>query len=220
MNLAQKVLFFTGLTLAMLIASIAVLSSGVGEDNAPKETTETSHYTSVPEDEPIPLVTEDTEDTEDTIEVTQPIDTTPPVRYFDVPLSYELQDYIFELCDKHSVEPELVIAIIEVESTFDTYAVNETSVGLMQVNSPVHTDRMVELNATNMFNPFDNVTVGIDILAEALSRYDTVGEALTAYNAGYTGAYRHYFSKGIYANSYALKVLDVYKEFCSNNEQA
>ena len=38
-------------------------------------------------------------------------------------------------------------------------------------------------------------------------KYDDLGKALTAYNAGDGGAYKYYFSKGIYANDYAKKII-------------
>jgi len=46
------------------------------------------------------------------------IDTEPVTVYFDIPLSKELQDYIRNLCDEYCVPIELVIAIIDVESSF------------------------------------------------------------------------------------------------------
>ena len=80
-------------------------------------------------------------------------------------------------------------------------------IGLMQIQPRWHSERMEQLGCTDLYDPYQNVTVGISILAEKLAKYDSAGEALTAYNAGDYGAYTHYFGKGIYANAYAEKIL-------------
>ena len=134
---------------------------------------------------------------------------------WNVPLEKDLQLYIAELCEEVSIEPELVFAVIEQESCFeaDTVGDNGKSFGLMQVQARWHKDRMVKLGSTDLLDPYDNVLTGIDILAEKIAKYDTIGEALTAYNAGDTGAYNLYFSKGVYANGYAEEVIAKAEEF-------
>ena len=134
--------------------------------------------------------------------------------YFDVPLSYELQDYIFNLCEKYEIAPEIVIAIIERESNYDTYAVgdNGESVGLMQIQEHNHYDRIERLGVTNLFDAIDNVEVGVDYLAQCITRNGgNLEMALIAYNAGQSGAETNYFSKGIYSNAYSQKVLEIAK---------
>lgn len=128
---------------------------------------------------------------------------------YDVPLDANLQNYIMYLCDEYCVSASLVMAVIERESSFDTSAIgdNGRSFGLMQIQEHHHSERMDRLGVDNLLNPYQNVLVGIDILAEKLANYDTVGEALTAYNAGDSGAYKHYFSKGIYASNYAEEII-------------
>lgn len=130
---------------------------------------------------------------------------------FDVPLSADLQRHITETCDQYAIDPRLVIAVIERESNYNPNAIgdNGTSFGLMQVRQMFHEDRMERLGCTNLLDPYQNITVGVDILREKLTWYDTIEEALTAYNAGDTGAYDLYFSKGIKANQYALDVMEI-----------
>ena len=76
------------------------------------------------------------------------IDTEPVTVYFDVPLSKELQDYIRNLCDEYGIPIELVIAIIDVESTFRANVVSKTNdYGLMQINKCNHewlTDKRID----------------------------------------------------------------------------
>lgn len=150
---------------------------------------------------------------EEPIEPVEPvaivIDELPEPETWDVPLEHDLQLFIADLCEEVNIDPELVLAMIEQESQWDAAAVgdNGRSFGLMQVQERWHKDRMNRLGCDDLLNPYENVVVGIDILAEKLAKYDTTGEALTAYNAGDAGAYNLYFSKGIYANDYAKKVL-------------
>ena len=139
------------------------------------------------------------------------IDVAPQNTHWNIPLTQDLQAYIIYLCEEYNIAPELVIAVIQEESNYNTDAIgdNGTSFGLMQVREMYHERRMHKLGCTNLLDPYQNVTVGIDILSEKLNKYDTIEEALTAYNAGDAGAYELYFSKGIKANDYALEVMEI-----------
>ena len=112
------------------------------------------------------------------------------------------------------VDPALVLAIIEKESGYnpDSAGDNGRSQGLMQIWRSFHEKRMEKLGAANLYDPRDNVIVGIDILAEKLDKYEDVEKALIAYNAGDAGAKKHYFSKGIYSNGYSRAVLKIAEE--------
>jgi soluble lytic murein transglycosylase-like protein len=149
-----------------------------------------------------------------TREMTEPVIET-ETKYWDVPLSAELQAHIVDTCSEYRIPPELVIAIIKRESNFNSDAIGDSgaSLGLMQIQPRWHSKRMEKLGCTDLLNPFENVAVGIDIIAEKVNKYDTLGEALTVYNAGDNGAYQYYFSKGIYANDYALDVIENMKAF-------
>jgi soluble lytic murein transglycosylase-like protein len=121
-------------------------------------------------------------------EPSEPIVVEETRKYFDVPLSEEVQERIFDECEKHDLSPAVVVAMIERESKYDTYALGDDgrSFGLMQIMAKWHLQRMIDLNCTDLFDPCQNVTVGIDILAEQMDRYDgDIAKALTAYNRGY-----------------------------------
>lgn len=107
-------------------------------------------------------------------------------KYFDVPLSDELQDFVFTECEKQGVAPAVVIAIIERESTFDVDAIgdNGEALGLMQIHSRGHSERMDKLGCDNLLNPFENVTVGIDYLYELFIINSDLYWVLMAYNGG------------------------------------
>ncbi len=136
--------------------------------------------------------------------------TTEKVIYYDIPLSKELQDYTRKICEEYgNVDETLVYALIKQESNFRVKALgdNGKSKGLMQIQEIWHKERMKKLGVDSLMTAKGNIRVGIDILSEKIDKYDDLGKALTAYNAGDGGAYKYYFSKGIYANDYAKKII-------------
>lgn len=97
------------------------------------------------------------------------------------------------MCEKANIAPALVIAIIERESNYDPLEVgdNGNSLGLMQIQPKWHQWRADELGCLDWYNPYDNVTVGIDILADLFAKHgDDVYMVLMAYNGGNSYAYR------------------------------
>ena len=135
---------------------------------------------------------------------------TEKVIYYNIPLSKELQDYTRKICEKYgNVDETLVYALIKQESNFRVKALgdNGRSKGLMQIQEIWHKERMKKLGVDSLMTAKGNIRVGIDILSEKIDKYNDLGKALTAYNAGDGGAYKYYFSKGIYANDYAKKII-------------
>ena len=109
--------------------------------------------------------------------------------------------------------------MIDRESSFRADAVGDSgdSVGLMQVKERWHSERMERLGVFDLFNPYQNVTVGIDYLAELLGKYEgSLEMALVAYNMGPSGAYSNCFSKGVYHSEYARSVLETSAELRGN----
>lgn len=130
--------------------------------------------------------------------------------YFDVPLSHDLQDFIAELCEVYHVDPAIVTAMIYKESTYRADAMGDSgkSYGLMQIQKRWHEARMDKLGVDDLLDPYQNVAVGIDFLAELIKKYDgNVEKALVAYNMGASGAYKNCFSKGVYSSKYSRAVL-------------
>lgn len=112
---------------------------------------------------------------------------------YDIPLDDELQDYIIETSEERGVDPAIIIAMIKRESQFDIDVIGDKgkAFGLMQIHPRWHSDRMEKLGVTDLLDPYQNVTVGIDIMAELLDGGESVEWALMAYNGGYAHANRH-----------------------------
>lgn len=112
--------------------------------------------------------------------------TEPTAVYFDIPLDESLQDHIFAECERYGVEPAVVVAMIERESGFRESVVGDSgrSFGLMQIQPKWHSGRMEKLGCDDLLDPYQNVTVGIDFLAELIGYEKGVEWALMAYNGG------------------------------------
>lgn len=101
----------------------------------------------------------------------------------------------------------MVLAVIGQESNYDINAIgdNGNSIGLMQIQPQHHQKRMDRLNVTDLSNPVQNVTIGVDLLAELIAEEKGWEWALTAYNAG---AERADFNKNMgMTGEYAESVL-------------
>ena len=199
------------LCLLVIIVSVFVLNY-FGEVNAsPEEKADATVESTEPIlEETEPPIVETTAATEPTETVPPTTETEPVKTIYDVPLSKDLQSHIISLCEVHDIDPAIVMAIIWKESRFNTWSGGDggESLGLMQIQPKWHSGLMASLGCTDLHDPFQNVTVGIQIFASHMDRYDgDVGMALTSYNAGATGAYNYYFSKGIYASKYAVAVM-------------
>ena len=177
---------------AMLVAvSAGVLIGIVGERNnttvqaeVPRETHQCAEAEIVP------------------VYIEVPVYVEPETVYYDVPLTQELQEHIFAECEKYGIDPAIVIAMCYRESSYNASAVgdNGRSFGLMQIQQRYHEERMERLGVTDLLDPMQNVTVGIDFLAELLDRYNgDVAKALVAYNRG------HYAGE---ITQYALNVVE------------
>lgn len=147
---------------------------------------------------------------------TSPSEAVEPITLYDVPLDDDLQIFIINEARSHGIDPAIIISMIYHESTYNADAVgdNGKSLELMQINPRWHSERMSLLSCTDLLNPYQNVTVGIDYLAELFAAYGgNIEMALTAYNMGPTGAEKHFFSKGDYSSQYSRYVMDTAKKF-------
>lgn len=112
--------------------------------------------------------------------------------------------YIELTCAEYHICPELVEAIIEAESGWNPKAVNGQCIGLMQINSYWHQDRMKRLGVTDLTEPGQNILVGIDYLSQLFSENEDIYLVLMKYNMRQDTAYQKW-SAGDYSN-YAVSV--------------
>lgn len=140
--------------------------------------------------------------------VAQQIETPEPVKLYDVPLDADLQNHIAVTCEAHHIDPAVVVAMIWQESRYNPDAVGDSgnSLGLMQIQPRWHSGRMAKLGCDDLFDPFQNVTVGVDYLAAQLRRYDgDLAAALVGYNSGsYQGVVTGY-AKSVLAKADELR---------------
>lgn len=112
-----------------------------------------------------------------------------PIKLVNLPIGRDVQKHIFDSCEEHDIDPIIVFAIIQKESRCTPNASGDSgrSSGLMQIQKRWHSGRMQKLGCTDLMDPYQNVTVGIDILVE-LYKYNGRNRStewvLMAYNAG------------------------------------
>ena len=136
----------------------------------------------------------------------------PEIDIYPVDLDADLQRYIIKTCKEYQINPSVVIAMCFYESSFNADAIgdNGEGMGLMGINPRWCWPEMEKLNCPDMRDPYQNVTVGIDILAQKMAKYDGNPEmALMSYNAGDAGAHRLWFDKGIYSTTYSSNIINM-----------
>jgi soluble lytic murein transglycosylase-like protein len=129
--------------------------------------------------------------------------------------SSEFDRLIERAAHSHAVRPELVRAVILVESAFNPHAVsNRGAVGLMQL-LPSTARRY---GVADAFDPEQNVMAGVHYLRDLLTRYGNNLElTLAAYNAGEDAVERYGNSIPPFAETrhYVPTVLRIYRSLIS-----
>lgn len=115
------------------------------------------------------------------------------------------KEYIEIVCAEKNVCPEFIEAVIEFESHWDPYAVNGDCIGLMQISEKYHRERMDRLGVTDLTDPYDNILVGVDYIAELFKKYEDPGMVLMLYNGDSRA--KDYLETGKLSD-YAAKVLE------------
>ena len=123
----------------------------------------------------------------------------------DIPLSAELQRYLYDACVENGVDYAFALGLAECESSFRTDVVSKTNdYGLFQINA-INAEWLAELGYDDMLDPRDNIDAAMYILGDYIEKCGDIALAAMAYNLGETGAARSWES-GVYTNKYASRV--------------
>jgi soluble lytic murein transglycosylase-like protein len=130
-------------------------------------------------------------------------------------IAAELARGILHESEKNSVDPLLVVAVIQVESRFDHRAKSSRGArGLMQIQPVVVAELIEEGKISpqgnrNLNDPIVNLRVGVSYLAYLKEMFGDVRVALAAYNWGPARIRQMIAAKEKIPSEYATKVLTV-----------
>lgn len=125
-------------------------------------------------------------------------------------------DLINEICENYWFVddlPYLVQAIMEVESNYKPDVISSKDcVGLMQISRYWQADRIAKLRVTDIFDPYSNILVGVDLLEDLYYNYahQDIWLAVMMYNMDFKVA-RQIRASGELTD-YALKVKSIFEE--------
>lgn len=117
-------------------------------------------------------------------------------------ISEEAQESCVKYGEEYGICPELLMAMIERESSGKVEAENGGCKGLMQIADRWHKERMERLGVTDIYDVDGNIHVGADYLAELFEEYEDVGIVLMVYHSERNAASKEKLS------SYAEEILN------------
>ena len=140
-------------------------------------------------------------------------------------------EYVSKYSNQYDIDKYLILAIIKAESNFNENAVSKKGAkGLMQLmdTTAEDLDKNSDINLDDIFEPDINIQLGSKYISALMSKYDSIGLALAAYNAG-SGNVDNWIKDGILkkdgsdiekipfieTNNYVRKILrdyELYKE--------
>lgn len=100
----------------------------------------------------------------------------------DTMLSDAAYGYCIEIGREYNIAPELLMAIIETESSGNPKAYNGGCYGLMQISSLYHAGRMQKLGVDSIYDEYGNILTGADYLRELFEEYEDPHLVLQLYH--------------------------------------
>jgi len=108
---------------------------------------------------------------------------------YEAPPERTIEDIIEEKARKYNVPPNVIRAMIQVESGYDPYAVSESGAkGLMQLMDS--TFSWLGFHPSQIFDVEANIEAGVKYLRYLWNRYGNLSDAIAAYNTGKVLKYR------------------------------
>lgn len=152
------------------------------------------------------------------------------LREYIYPKKYE--QYVSKYASEYNVQDLLIYSIIKAESNFNEKAHSHAkAIGLMQLmeNTAVETYENIEnqiITAEELYQPEVNIKIGTYYFSTLLNKYNNIGLALAAYNAG-MGRVDNWIQEGTIkqdgsdlenipfkeTNLYVRKVLNIYEKY-------
>lgn len=131
----------------------------------------------------------------------------------------EYQEYAREIAQDYGLDANIVIAMIEAESSGRRTVISSAGcIGLMQISPKWHAERMAKLEVDDLEDAYGNILVGADYLSELYKKYEDIYTALMCYNEGeYSGAVER-AERGEYSR-YAEKIVARGKELDTSSEK-
>lgn len=105
-----------------------------------------------------------------------------PPYYQETYLSAEIVGYCQEVGTEYDICPELLMALIEKESSGHADAQNGSCKGLCQISEKWHRDRMEKLGIDDIYDPEGNIRLCADYLVELGAEYQDIAIVLGYYH--------------------------------------
>jgi hypothetical protein len=122
-----------------------------------------------------------------------------------------INTYVRDVSSKYGMDAELIMSVIQQESEYNPDAKNGNCLGLMQVSSYWHADRAARLGVTDFYDPYSNILLGVDYLAELMTKYRDIRLVLMLYNMEHETALRLYKNGQI--SNYAKTIIARAEEY-------
>lgn len=144
------------------------------------------------------------------------------------PLEYK--EYILINSQMNDIEPNLVAAIINVESNFNKEAVSKKdAIGLMQILPETakwiaDNNDMIEFEEYMLYDPVTNIKLGSWYIKNLIEQFDSLDLALAAYNGGSGNVTnwlkdKKYSEDGVKLDSIPFKETEKYVEKVKNQSK-
>lgn len=137
-----------------------------------------------------------------------------PTPKLDIPISKDLQNYIFKLCNKDKDFYCLMIAIMEQESSFKSDSISQDGRdhGLFQIRDINFSWLKEELDIKDCIDPYNNAKCAVHMISKLIDKYEHYNLVLMAYNMGEYGA-KCKWKQGMYSSSYSRAVMPKYEKY-------